>query len=176
MPPIISLCGPRLLALRLASQATTEGEVARADGPGSGHLAGTRRRGGGMGNERAYLDFVLGGACGGRRCNRSIWEMKVSQSLGDDAYLSMPKHNTHYRARIGCLGRSTGSVYTVARCGCHFWGRNRVFGQSRYVTCKTRRRESDATENTRVIARDEMAASVSLPLSAGGGRVDGVAA
>ena len=41
--------------------------------------------------------------------------------------------------RIGCLDRSTGAVYNVARCGRYVGGRNRVFGQSRYVTCKTRR-------------------------------------
>ena len=70
--------------------------------------------------------------------NRSIWEMMVSQSLGDDAYLSLAKGTTHKCAWIGCLDRSTGSVYTVARCGCHFWGRNRVFGHSRYVTCTMR--------------------------------------
>ena len=63
----------------------------------------------------------------------------VSQSLGDDAYLSLAKRNTLDRVRIGCLDRSTGSVYNVARCGRYVGGRNRVFGQSRYVTCKTRR-------------------------------------
>ena len=106
----------------------------------------------------SVAEFLREGVWRPGRYNRSIWEMRVSQSLGGDAYLSMPKHNTHYRAGIGCLDRSTGSVYTVARCGCHSWGRNRVFGQSRYVTCKTRRPESDATEKTRVIARDKMAA------------------
>ena len=70
--------------------------------------------------------------------NRSMWEMKVSHSLGDDAYLSLAKDDAHKHARIGCLDRSTGSVYTVARCGCHVWGRNRVSGHSRYVTCEMR--------------------------------------
>jgi len=92
------------------------------------------------GNERASLSrcvMCVSGEPGSY--NRSIWEMMVSQLLGDDAYLSLPKHSTHNRARIGCLDRSTGAVYNVARCGRYVWGRNRVFGQSRYVTCKTRR-------------------------------------
>ena len=32
-------------------------------------------------------------------------------------YLSLAEHTTRFRARIGCLDRSTRSVYTVARCG-----------------------------------------------------------
>ena len=72
-------------------------------------------------------------------------------------YLSLAKHTTRDRARFGCLDRSARCVYNVARCGRHDGGRNRVFGQSRYVTCVLRETESDATEKTRVIARDEMA-------------------
>jgi hypothetical protein len=73
------------------------------------------------------------------------------------SYLSLTKRATCNRARIGCLDRSTWSVYYVARCGRYEGGRNRVFGQSRYVTCELRQAESDAAEKTRVIARDEMA-------------------
>ena len=113
----------------------------RAKGLGSCASLECGSRGGGMGtNERSWISCERRvGPVGRCCCNRSIWEMKVSRSLGDDAYLSMPKRNTVYRTGIGCLDRSTGSVYTVARCGCHDGGRNRVFSQSRYVTCKTRR-------------------------------------
>ena len=93
-----------------------------------------------------------------------------------DAYLSLAKGATRYAARIGCLDRSTRSVYTVARCGCHVWGRNRVSGQRRLVTCEMRRWESDATGKARVIARDAMAVGRKGRHRTGGGRVDGNAA
>ena len=71
--------------------------------------------------------------------NRSIWEMVVAQLLGVMPYLSLAKRSTRDRDRIGCLDRSTGSVYNVARCGRYEGGRNRVFGQCELVTCDLRR-------------------------------------
>ena len=110
--------GPRLLALRLASQKRLRGRW--LEPTAQARSARWNARAWWWDGERTSLaGLVLGSVRGGRRCNRSIWETMVSQSLGGDAYLSMPKDNTRYRAGIGCLDRSTGSVYTVARCGCH---------------------------------------------------------